>query len=213
MPSLIKNSFFYFLIACCLSACNSKTVTVEEECQVISESSEANTSKILNSAKSYTILLSGMIPPPNYANAQDIIKKIYNIHFVYAAGCIVDESIGDSISKYNERTFSDLKKRFNKDMATEIYKNLDIETAFLTKLDSTIRKDPEIKKLKKLNDQLIYYSKKDKTYLANFIVSEPDHKVLNFKLKLVVTVDSASKTLSNITVKDSLINNFSDLQY
>lgn len=197
---------------CALSACDQETKVIEEKCQVISELPNTNVSATLNAAKSYTILLSGMIPPPMYANAQDIVAKIYNIHFIYAAGCIVDEQAGDSISKCNERTFADLKKQFNKDIATEIYDRLDIETAFLTRIDSAIRKDPEIKKLKKLHDQLIYYSKKDKNYLANFIVSEPDHKVLNYKLKLVLTVDSATKTFSNLTTKDSLIKNFSDLQ-
>lgn len=206
MPFLIKNSVFCFLIICVLSACDSKTVTIEEECQVITEETS------LPPAKRYTILLSGMLPPPKYANAQDIVAKIYNIHFAYAAGCIVDEAIGDSISKCNERTFADLKKQFHKDMATEIYNTIDSETAFLTKMDSIIRKDPEIKKLKTLNDQLIYYSKKDKNYLAHFIVSEQDQKMLNFKLKLTVNVDSATKALSNITAKDSLLKNFSDLQ-
>lgn len=212
MLYLIKNSVFIILIAGCLAACNSDTKVIEEEVQVISESSDTSTSTASVSAKSYTILLSGMIPPQKYANAQDIVEKIYNIHFKYAAGCIVNEAIGDSISKCNERTFADLKNQYHKDMAKEIYDRLDIETAFLNKLDSIIRKDPEIKKQKKLRDQLIYYSKKDKNYMAHFIVSEPDYKVLNFKLKLVLTVDSATKALSNFTVKDSLINNFSDLQ-
>jgi len=212
MLSLIKNSFFCCLIICFFSACESKTITVEEEVQVISESSPKKESSELNPTKDYTILLSGMIPPQKYANAQDIVEKIYNIHFKYAAGCIVDEQIGDSISKCNDRTFADMRKQYHKDMAKEIYDRLDMETAFLTRMDSIVRKDPEIKKQKKLKDQLIYYSKKDKSYLAHFIVSEPDYKVLNFKLKLVVTVDSATKALSNITAKDSLINNFSDLQ-
>ncbi len=211
MLSLIKNSTFYFLVICFLSACESETVVVEEPCEVLSGSTDTTASKV-TVAKSYTILLSGIMPPPKYANAQDIVERIYNIHFKYAAGCIVDEQIGDSISKCNERTFADMQKLYHKDMAKEIYDRLDVETAFLTKLDSIIRSNPEIKKQKKLSDQLIYYSKKDKSYLAYFIVSEPDHKVLNFKLKLVVNVDSATKALSKITAKDSLINNFSDLQ-
>ncbi len=211
MLSLIKNSTFYFLVICFLSACESETVVVEEPCEVLSGSTHTTASKV-TVAKSYTILLSGIMPPPKYANAQDIVERIYNIHFKYAAGCIVDEQIGDSISKCNERTFTDMQKRYHKDMAKEIYDRLDAETAFLTKMDSIIRSNPEIKKQKKLHDQLIYYSKKDKSYLAYFIVSEPDHKVLNFKLKLVVNVDSATKALSKITAKDSLINNFSDLQ-
>lgn len=212
MLSLIKNSAFCIVIICFLSACNSETKVIEEEVQVINETVDRSRSLTSVSAKSYTILLSGMIPPQKYANAQDIVEKYYNIKFAYAAGCVVDEAIGDSISKCNERTFAGLKKQYNKDMAKEIYDRLDTETAFLTKLDSIVRKDPEIKKQKKLRDQLIYYSKKDKNYLAHFIVSEPDYKVLNFKLKLVVTVDSASKALSKITAKDSLIKNFSDLQ-
>ncbi|MBL7921472.1 MAG: hypothetical protein JNJ40_14230 [Bacteroidia bacterium] len=211
MLSLIKNSTFCFLIICLFSACESETIVVEEPCEVLSESTDTHTLKV-TSAKSHTILLSGMIPPPKYANAQDIVERVYNIHFKYAAGCIVDEQIGDSISKCNERTFTEMQKQYDKDMAKEIYDRLDAETAFLTKLDSIIRSNPEIKKQKKLRDQMIYYSKKDKKYIAHFIVSEPDYKVLNFKLKLVLTVDSATKALSNFTVKDSLINNFSDLQ-
>ena len=211
MLSLIKNSTFCFLIICLFSACESETIVVEEPCEVLSESTDTNTLKV-TSTKSKTILLSGMMPPPKYANAQDIVERVYNIHFKYAAGCIVDEQIGDSISKCNDRTFANLQKQYHKDMAKEIYDRLDTETAFLTKLDSIIRKDPEIKTQIKIRDQLIYYSKKDKKYIAHFIISEPDYKVLNFKLKLIVSVDSATKVLSNFTVKDSLINNFSDLQ-
>lgn len=211
MLSLIKNSAFCFLLICLFSACESETIVVQKPCEVLSGSTDTTVTKV-TVAKSHTILLSGMIPPPKYANAQDIVERIYNIHFKYAAGCIVDEQIGDSISKFNDRTFAEMQKQYHKDMAKEIYDRLDTETAFLTKLDSIIRSNPEMKKLKKLRDQLIYYSKKDKSYLAHFIVSEPDYKVLNFKLKLVVTVDSSTKALSNITSKDSLIKNFSDLQ-
>ncbi|MBA3680681.1 MAG: hypothetical protein H0W73_05885 [Bacteroidetes bacterium] len=206
MPSLIKNSFYSFLIASCLSACNSKTVIVEEECQVISDSDS------LNPAKKHTILLSGMIPPPMYSNAQDIVGKNYNINFVYAGGCIVNERLGDSISKFNTQSFAALKKRFSKDVSSEIFAQLDNETAFLTLLDNSIRKDADLKKAYPIADELIYYSKKDKNYIAHVIITEADYKVLIFKLKLLVVVDSLSKNISTILKKDSIINQPSDLQ-
>ncbi|MEO6304428.1 MAG: hypothetical protein ABIP51_14780 [Bacteroidia bacterium] len=205
MLSFVKNNVFCILIISVLSACDQKKEGIEK--------SEAfKDSSIVSSAKSFTILLSGLIPPPMYSNAQDIVAKKYNINFIYAGGCIIDERLGDSISKFNEQTFASLKKRFNKDVSSEIFSQLDSETAFLTALDIIIRKNTDLKKTYPLADELIYYSKKDKNYTAHILVTEPDYKVLNFKLKLVATVDSLSKSISNIIAKDSIIKQFSDLQ-
>ncbi len=155
--------------------------------------------------ETFTLLLSGLPPPPMYSNALDIMEKVYNIDFVYAAGCIVSDRLGDSISTCNDKTFNELDNYYHKDFSSQLYDQLDKETHLLNGLDSMIRNKESIKKTYEVVDKSIYYTKKDKNYLAHFISTKPDGKVLTFRLNLIMTIDSASKNITGTVLKDSLI--------
>ncbi len=205
MPSFVKNSFFGLAIICFAISCKTDT-TIETGSGSVSDPLS------LSTATTYTLLEYGELQPPLYANATDITGKQYNVKFIDAAGCEVSQEIKDSVADFNAKTYSGLKEIYKRDVEKEIASKILSEYRFLNRLDSAVRKDPGIADKKELKDQLIYYTKKDKNYLAHFIVAEQDHKVLIFKLKLIATVDSSGKSVLNVTEKDSLINQFSDLQ-
>ena len=204
MLSLLKNSFFCLVVICFTISCNNAS-------GVKAIQTSDSTTKIV-STPSFTILQYGELPPPLYFNAIEIIGKHYNILFRDIAGCVVSEKLVDSILQCNTTTYSELKKIFKRDVKDEIDNAITIEYAYLNELDSILRKAKEIETEKELKNELIYYSRNNKIYAANFIVREPGDKVLTFKLKLVATVDSSTKQISGITKKDSLIKQFSDLQ-
>ncbi|MDP1800574.1 MAG: hypothetical protein Q8L81_04435 [Bacteroidota bacterium] len=206
---LYSKNKFYFLVALIIfiAACNNHEKKSEAD----------NTKNVIDSVapvsnKTFTILLSGLPPPPMYSNALDIMEKVYNIDFVYAAGCIVSDRLGDSISTCNVKTFKELDKHYHQDLSTGLFGQLDKETHFLNSLDSTIRNKESIKKTYEVVDKSIYYIKKDKNYLAHFISTIPDGKVLTFRLNLIMTIDSATKNITGTVLKDSLIDfNFRNL--
>lgn len=203
-----KIAFFTLLLSLLLVSCNNNETNIEKK-EVTKTDSIA-----LTPTETFTLLLSGPPPPPMYSNALDIMEKVYNIDFIYAAGCIVDEGIGDSISAYNDRTFYNLNKYYHRDISTGLFAQLDQETAFLNRVDSSIRNKESIKNTYNVVNKSIYYTKKDKNYLAHFISAIPDGKVLNFKLNLIMTIDSASKNITGTVLKDSLIDsNFRNLSH
>ncbi len=199
---------FTLLLSLIMMSCTTSE-TKSEKKEALKKDSTA-----LLPAKTFTLLLSGPPPPPMYSNALDIMEKVYNIDFIYAAGCIVDERIGDSISTQNDQTFYNLNKYYRKDISTGLFAQLDQETAFLNRVDSTIRNKESIKNTYDVVHKSIYYTKKDKNYLAHFISAIPDGKVLNFKLNLIMTIDSATKNIMGTVLKDSLIDsNFRNLSH
>jgi hypothetical protein len=208
---LYSKNKFYFLIALIIfiAACNNhEKISETESTKTVVDSVPAL------STKTFTLLLSGPPPPPMYSNALDIMEKVYSIDFVYAAGCIVDERIGDSISAHNDQTFYNLNKYYRKDISTGLFAQLDQETAFLNRVDSTIRNKESIKKTYDVVNKSIYYTKKDKNYLAHFISTKTEGKIMTFKLNLIMTIDSATKNITGTLLKDSLIDfNFRDLSH
>ena len=201
----LKNSFYCLLLICFTTTCKQDS---DIEVGRVALSKPTN----LIATTSFTLLQYGELPPPIYFNGVDLIGKKYKIKFIDVAGCVVDDKLVDSVNQYNAKTYVALKQLYKRDLKQEIEEGISSEYAYLTKLDSTLRSDKHISNQKDLKDQLIYYTKKNKNYLAHFIVSEPHQKGLNFKLKLIVTLDSATKIISSISAKDSIIEQFSDLQ-
>lgn len=183
--------------------CTNSTSKKEE-----STPKEAISDSTVNLKKdSFQILLSGMVPPPMYSNALDLVGKLYNIKFNYAAGCIVEDSIGVQISNSNKKTFAKLKNYYQRDFEKTLYKQVDAESAYLYKLDSAIRNPLTLKGIYKISDETIYYVKNKQNYNAYFISMLNDKKTSAYKIKLILKLDSAKKTILKTAIKDSLISN------
>jgi len=212
---LLINSFRFIILFLCCIRCNQQTVSESKN------NRQVKTDSILPiSPQTFTILTSGFPPPLLYENARVFVEKKYNVKFVYAAGCIVNERLDDSISEFNEATLYKMNKLFKRDMAEDVYKETESEYNYLNKLDSLIRGSEKFKQFGFFKEAYIYYIKKKKNYLAYFIVSGSGKPVFRYnpgstyRLKLVSKIDSASMNINNIEIKDSLINtDFSDLQH
>lgn len=210
MQSLIKNSFIIFI---CLFLWRCNQVSVSNE----SGTFHVNKDSVTESAPTFTILTAGLPPPFLYQNAEKIIAKEYNIKFVFAAGCIISDRLSDSISKFNENSFAQLKAFYKRDVLKELYPRIEQEAAHLTKLDSVIEQKNEIKRLALTDNVFKNFSKSGNNYNIYFIVSEQNKHVTEKepriwlqKLKLVVNCDSLGKTINNISPKDSLVNSLYD---
>ncbi|MDX2173549.1 MAG: hypothetical protein SFY56_10525 [Bacteroidota bacterium] len=190
-------SIFLFL------SCTNSNIKVEES---ILNATKSDTTLTLKK-DSFQILLSGMIPPPIYSNALDLVGNLYNIKFNYAAGCIVEDSIGQRISNSNKKTFADLKNYYKRDFENTLYQQVDAESAYLYKLDSAIRHPLTLKGIYKISDETIYYVKNKQNYNAYFISMLNDKKTSAYKIKLILKLDSAKKTILKTAIKDSLITN------
>jgi hypothetical protein len=167
------------------------------------------------SVRSFTILQAGLPPPPLYINAEDIVAKKYNIVNVFAAGCIISESLGDSIETFNMNSYHELNKYYKKDMREVIYNETDKQYRMIKDLDSLLRVAPELKDKAWTKDQFPYFVKTPQTYVANFIVGSDDKKSGSYirKLRLQVAIDSATKKIKSLTDKDSIIKtDFRELQ-
>ncbi|MBA2612601.1 MAG: hypothetical protein H0U95_11555 [Bacteroidetes bacterium] len=194
------------LLVLLFASCSNIETPVEKKDALVSDST------ILSANETFTILLSGPPPPIMYSNALDIIGKRYRIDFVYAAGCIVSERLDDSISTFNDESLYKLNKYYHKDLSLGLFDQLDKENSFLNRVDSSIRNKESIKKTYDVADKSIYYTKKNKSYLAHFISSNTEGKIMTFRLNLIMTIDSATKNITKTVLKDSLIDyNFRNL--
>lgn len=216
MPLSIKNNYCFVILCLIAMGCNNQTVSNGNNTTIVKQDTI-----IPLSQKTYTILLSGFPPPILYNNAQDIIAKEYNLKFIYAGGCIINENLGDSISEFNESTFYELTKIYRKDMSELIYNKTESEYIYLNKLDSNLKQSAELKKYDFFKQANIYFTKKPSRYSAYFIVPETEKTIsglnsrgLKYKLKLIALIDSANKSIIKVHIKDSLIStNFSNLQH
>jgi hypothetical protein len=207
MLSLIKNSFFIFSFL--LVACNDVTISNPDKTIVIK-------SDKVSSAPSFTILQSGLPPPPLYTNAEDIVLKKYNVVNIFAAGCIVSERLGDSIETYNMASFHEMNKYYKTDMQERIYYETNKEHSIIKQLDSLLKIAPELKDRSWAKDVFPYFVKTPGNYAAYYIVNSADNKSGDQlqKLKLLVILDSTSKKITGILEKDSLIKTeFKELQH
>lgn len=210
MLSLIKNSFIIFI---CLFFWQCNHVSVSNE----SGTFHINKDSVVQTASSFTILTAGMPPPFLYQNAEKIIAAEYNIKFISVAGCIINDRLSDSITKFNENSFAQLKAFYKRDVLTEIYPKIEKEAAHLIKLDSVLMQKPEMKRIALTSTAYKSYHKTGRNYSAYFVVSEQNKNITEKeprawlqKLKLVVTCDSLGKTINNISPKDSLVNSLYD---
>jgi hypothetical protein len=200
--SLLKNSFLFCL--CLLAACGNKQ-----------ESASSVEKTNVESAASFTILTTGMCPPPAYMCAEKIIGKTYRISFVPAAGCIVPDRLGDSIDRVNNETYDRLKKFYGRDMQDEIYDRIQNEYTSINQTDSILRIHPDLKKYDSLiNESNIYFEKNNGRYIARFVINESSKEKSGEwvpKVKLLVITDSAAKKPLQIFEKDSTLKSLYDL--
>jgi hypothetical protein len=200
--SLLKNSFF--LGACLLLSCNNNRQ------ENFSSGQKANT----GSVPSFTILTTGLPPPPSYISAEKIIGNAYHVSFIPAAGCIVPQWLSDSIDHVNSDCFEKLKKIYGRDVQVEIYDRIQMEYQCMEKIDSILRIHPDLKKYDSLiGESNLYFRKGNKQYITRFVINEPAEKSGEWipKMKLLVVTDSATKKPVRITEKDSTLKSLYDL--
>lgn len=172
---------FCFLMISCRQESKSKHITIKTDIGV------ADTAQ-LKSLQTFTLLQTGPLLPPLYENVQDIVSEKYNVYFVWAGGCIINKKLQDSIESFNTNTENQLNKFYKRDVVTEINNYLGAEYKYLMHLDDYLRKTQ-----KKLNNLiLIYYAKKQKTYKAYYLFGMPTEKTLQYRIKTVMEIDSAS---------------------
>jgi len=195
----MKNSLLLFIVCTIIfSSCQQQSTS--EHIAIKTDITAADTLP-LNSQQTFTLLQTGPPLPPLYENVQDIISKKYNLNFVWAGGCIISKSSEDSSSKFNAFTDEQINKVYKRDVVTEINNCLSGEYKYLVALDKHLRTSQ-----KQENTLiLIYYLKKQHTYKAYYLFGEPDNKVLHFRLKSVLEIDSATKDVISRTKKDEII--------
>ena len=194
----MKNNLILFVFILILSSClqesKSAHITIKTDLSI------ADTTKTINK-DTLKILCYGEKTPDLYANVQHIIEKKYTVKFIDVAGCEVTSKLIDSVKKCNAVTYSQLSKQYNHDIESEINNILSEEYSYLNKLDNYLRKTQ-----KKENTAIfIYFVKKQHTYKAYYLFGEPDNKVLYYRLKSVLEIDSATKDVINRTKKDEII--------
>lgn len=92
------------------------------------------------------ILEYGMIPPYLYFQARQNIAQHYHLKFTEVAGCIVSESLKDSVKHENEQTEKLLKAHCGIKTLNELYHQIDQEYARYLKAEQGIQSDTVVSK-------------------------------------------------------------------
>ncbi len=190
------------LLGSCLQESKSKHVTIKTDLSI----ADTTKSRYTDTLK---ILCYGEKTPDLYVNVRHILQKKYTVNFIDVAGCEVTTKLIDSVKKCNFITYTQLNKRYNRNVEFEINKILSEEYSYLNKLDSYLRKTQK----EENTALLIYYVKKPHMYKAYFLFGQPTEKTLQYRIKSVLEVDSATKKIISRTKKDELLPyNFKQLQ-
>lgn len=157
-----------------------------------------------------TLLGYGEPKPYLYTNVEDILEKQYALKFIDVAGCVVTEELVDSVKQHNADTYKQLSTRYNRDIEKEISASISAEYTYLEKLDKYLRTTQK----QENTVILIYYAKKPHIYKAYYLFGQPTEKILQYRIKSILEIDSATKEIISKTKKDELKPyNLKQLQY
>lgn len=200
----MKNYFFILIYSTLFFSCKQENRTNPADFKPVQKKDS-----VLSGESTFTLLTYGELPPVLYNNAQDIIGKKYNIQFKETAGCEVNEKLIDSIKTFNDKTTFQMNEFYKREMKGEINAGINSEFTYLTSLDRKLRT-----LVKRNNVILIYFVKKLSRYKAFYLFGMPTQSKLQFKIKVVVEIDSAGQKIIEVSDKDELLPiYFRNLQY
>ncbi|MDX2173548.1 MAG: hypothetical protein SFY56_10520 [Bacteroidota bacterium] len=193
----------FVLFVSCTQESKGKHITIKTDLSV-ADTINTKTNDTL------TLLGYGEPKPYLYTNVEDVLEKQYTLKFIDVAGCVVTEELVDSVKQHNANTYKQLNTRYNRDIEKEISANISAEYTYLEKLDKYLRATQK----QENSVILIYYVKKPHAYKAYYLFGQPYEKTLQYRIKSILEVDSATKEIINRTKKDELLPyNLKQLQY
>ncbi|GAA4334822.1 hypothetical protein GCM10023149_42380 [Mucilaginibacter gynuensis] len=102
---------------------------------------------------SLTILTYGLPGPRDLRNAEEITANRWGISYKSVAGCIVSQSLRDSVKEHNSDVYERIEKKFGKNWRSKFETNVNSEliivnriTTFLNKENTNIKKRLELEK-------------------------------------------------------------------
>lgn len=148
----------------------------------------------------------GMIPPPFYDNAKEIIGHQYNVQYVRVAGCIVSQRLMDSVQEFEKKSIEKLARRKPPLAIDSLNKYIEKEYHYLQFIDSVLTKSNMIK-----NKGYLYYTRFNGVYSAYKFKYESTGVAINELAK----IDSSNLkiTVSQFLKTDTIIQDLKKLHY
>lgn len=119
-----------------------------QACQITGNTEPKTASDVTKTEKNeeLAILEYGIVPPYLYFQARNNIARLHKLKFIEVAGCIVSESLKDSVKRENEHTEKLLNTHCGIKTLNELYQLIDKEYAQYLKAEQIIQSDTTISK-------------------------------------------------------------------
>ncbi len=189
LKNAVSSSILVLLFSIVISSCSQNETQTK-----ITTITKADSVKITP-----VILVYGMLQPYLYEQAQTIICKQCNIQFLSVAGCIVSESLRDSVAKENKTTELLLKQYTSLPTIDSAYHLIELEHKRLQKAEQFLQKSDSLKQeIPFIKDAMLYFTQTSNKYLVKIIQLKSTYSGTLHDTTHVVEIDTASKKFISI---------------
>ncbi len=189
----LKNAFGYAILVLLFS------IGISSCSQNETQTKMTTTTKTDSVKVTPVILVYGMLQPYLYEQAQTIICKRFNLQFLSVAGCIVSESLRDSVAKENKKTELLLKQYTSLPTIDSAYHLIELEHKRLQKAEQFLQKSDSLKQeIPFIKDAMLYFTQTSNKYLVKIIQLKSTYSGALHDTTHIVEIDTASKKFISI---------------
>ena len=189
LKNRVSHYIFVLLLSFIISSCSQN----EKEAKI-----PVNTKT--NSIKITPVILEyGMIQPYLYAQAQTIIGNQYNIQFLSVAGCIVSQSLKDSVAKENKKVELLLKQHTSLPNIDSVYHLIELEYKRIQKAEQFLQNTDSVKQeIPFIKEAMLYFKQTSNKYVVKIIQLKSTFSGALQDTTHVVEMDTTSNQLVSI---------------
>lgn len=188
-PLFLLKSIIFLFFSCVFISCSPNDNQMQTE-------GSTNETKV----KVIPVILEyGMPPPYLYAQAQTIICKQHNIQFLSVAGCIVSESLRDSVVKENKKVELLLKQHTSLPSIDSVYHLIEFELKRLQKAEQILQSSDSVRQeIPFIKEAMLYFTQVSNKYVVKIIQLKSTFSGALQDTTHVVEMDTTSKQLISI---------------